>query len=67
MEIDYDGVDDWTAHKCGVQADLLERFEVAIPGIREHIVTAQSASALTSWRFTLESGFRIFTPSGEES
>jgi prolycopene isomerase len=36
-----------------VQADLLERFEAVLPGIREHIVTAQSASALTSWRFTL--------------
>jgi prolycopene isomerase len=53
MEIDYDNVDDWLAHKCGVQADLLERFEAALPGIREHIVTVQSASALTSWRFTL--------------
>jgi phytoene dehydrogenase-like protein len=53
MEIDYDHVDDWLGHKCGVQTDLLERFEAVLPGIREHIVTVQSASALTSWRFTL--------------
>jgi phytoene dehydrogenase-like protein len=53
MEVDYDGVGDWTSHKCGVQSDLLERFEAVLPGIRDHIVTVQSASALTSWRFTL--------------
>ena len=53
MEIDFEGVEDWTGHKCGVQADLLDRFEAVLPGIRDHIVTVQSASALTSWRFTL--------------
>jgi prolycopene isomerase len=53
MEIDYDSEEDWAAHKCGVQSDLLERFEAVIPGIHDHIVTVQSASALTSWRFTL--------------
>ena len=53
MEVDYDGVDDWLTHKENVQADLLERFEAVLPGVREQIVTVQSASALTSWRFTL--------------
>ncbi|MEX1129610.1 MAG: NAD(P)/FAD-dependent oxidoreductase [Vicinamibacterales bacterium] len=53
MEIDYDREDDWAVHKCGVQSDLLARFEAVLPGIRDHIVTVQSASALTSWRFTL--------------
>jgi prolycopene isomerase len=53
MEIDYEGIDDWAAHKDAVQCDLLDRFEAVLPGVREHIVSAQSASALTAWRFTL--------------
>jgi all-trans-retinol 13,14-reductase len=53
MELDYDEVADWAAHKTAIEADLLERLEVAIPGITSHIVHYQSASALTSWRFTL--------------
>jgi phytoene dehydrogenase-like protein len=53
MELDYDAVPDWAAHKAGIEADLLARLDVVIPGILGKIVTRQSASALTSWRFTL--------------
>jgi phytoene dehydrogenase-like protein len=53
MDLDFEGVEDWLAHKCGVQADLLERLEAVLPGIGGHIVSVQSASAMTSWRFTL--------------
>jgi phytoene dehydrogenase-like protein len=53
MEIDYSTVTDWAAHKAAVEADLLLRLEAAVPGISRHIVCVQSASALTSWRFTL--------------
>jgi phytoene dehydrogenase-like protein len=53
MELNYDEVRDWAAHKAAIEADLLERLEAAIPGISSHIVHHQSASALTSWRFTL--------------
>jgi phytoene dehydrogenase-like protein len=55
MSIDYDRVADWRAHKQRVEEDLVTRLEAEIPGVRAHIVTRQSASALTSWRFTLNS------------
>ncbi|HEV3058230.1 MAG TPA: NAD(P)/FAD-dependent oxidoreductase [Vicinamibacterales bacterium] len=53
IELDYDAVRDWPAHKQAIEADLMERLEAARPGISAHIVTRQSASALTAWRFTL--------------
>jgi len=53
MEIHYDRVADWRAHKERVENDLVDRLEAEIPGVAGHIVTRQSASALTSWRFTL--------------
>jgi phytoene dehydrogenase-like protein len=53
MTIGYDRVADWAAHKQRVEDDLVMRLEDAIPGVSPHIVTRQSASALTSWRFTL--------------
>jgi phytoene dehydrogenase-like protein len=53
MEIGYDRVKDWSAHKARVEDDLVTRLETVIPGITQQIVTRQSASALTSWRFTL--------------
>jgi len=53
MEIGYDRVADWQAHKQRVEDDLVTRLDTKIPGVTRHIVTRQSASALTSWRFTL--------------
>jgi len=53
MDVEYDAITDWTAHKKAVEADLMARFEAAVPGISAHIVTVQSASAFTSWRYTL--------------
>jgi len=53
MKIGYDRIADWVAHKRRVEDDLVTRLEAAIPGVSPHIVTRQSASALTSWRFTL--------------
>jgi phytoene dehydrogenase-like protein len=55
MHIDYDRVADWGAHKQRVEDDLVARLEVEIPEVRSRIVSRQSASALTSWRFTLNS------------
>ncbi len=39
--------------KQRIEDDLLARLEAEIPGVTSHVVTRQSASALTSWRFTL--------------
>jgi phytoene dehydrogenase-like protein len=52
MELQYDEVPDWAEHKAAIECDLVARLEAAIPGIASHIVHRQSASALTSWRFT---------------
>jgi phytoene dehydrogenase-like protein len=52
MELKYDEVPDWAQHKTSIECDLVARLEAAIPGISSHIVYRQSASALTSWRFT---------------
>ncbi len=48
----YESVTDWAAHKDEVETDLMERLEAAIPGVSAKIVVRQSASALTSWRYT---------------
>jgi len=52
MQLAYDDVPDWAAHKAAIEADLLARLESSIPGVSAHIVHRQSASALTSCRFT---------------
>jgi phytoene dehydrogenase-like protein len=53
LEMDYGGVEDWPAHKARVEAFLLDHLEQRIPGISKRIVVKSSASARTSWRFTL--------------
>lgn len=53
MQIHYDRVADWRAHKQRVEDDLVNRLEAEIPGVTSQIVSRSSASALTSWRFTL--------------
>lgn len=53
LEIDYDAVDDWQAHKAGVEAYISTELERVLPGIGEKMVVKMSASALTSHRFTL--------------
>lgn len=53
MEIGYDRVADWRAHKERIEDDLVTRLESKIPGVTACIASRQSASALTSCRFTL--------------
>lgn len=52
LEVDYHVVDDWEAHKRGVERFVTDHLESVLPGVRERIVVQTSASALTSWRFT---------------
>jgi prolycopene isomerase len=52
-EMSYDAVDDWPAHKAALEREALAHLERLIPGLREKIVVMSSASARTSWRFTL--------------
>jgi phytoene desaturase len=53
LEMDYEAVEDWPAHKQAVEAFVFRELERVLPGIGEHVVVATSASAHTSWRFTL--------------
>jgi len=53
MEVDYDAIADWTEHKRQVESFVLTNLERVIPGITGRIVVSSSASARTSWRFTL--------------
>ena len=53
MELDYDAVEDWPAHKAEVERVVLAHLESVVPGITDHIVVHMCASAQTAWRFTL--------------
>ena len=53
LEMDYEGVGDWEAHKARVDAFVLDHLERLIPGISRRIVVRTSATARTSSRFTL--------------
>jgi phytoene dehydrogenase-like protein len=53
LDMDYEAVEDWSAHKEGIDRFLLDHLARVIPGIEDRIVTRISASARTSWRFTL--------------
>ncbi len=55
LEMDYEGVEDWDAHKRAVEAEVMGHLERVIPGVGEHVVVHLSASARTAWRFTLNS------------
>jgi phytoene dehydrogenase-like protein len=50
---DYDGVRDWQAHKNDIEQQILRDLRRIIPDIDEYIVMMMSASANTSYRFTL--------------
>jgi phytoene dehydrogenase-like protein len=53
LEMDYDTVQDWSQHKRDMEDFIFTHLERVLPGIGEHIVVQHSASARTSWRFTL--------------
>jgi phytoene dehydrogenase-like protein len=52
LAVDWSAIEDWQRHKAGIEALGLEHLSSLVPGIRERIVTVQTASARTSWRFT---------------
>jgi phytoene dehydrogenase-like protein len=55
LEHDYDAVEDWSRHKRELEAFVFANLERVIPGIGRHVAVRSSASARTSWRFTLNS------------
>jgi phytoene dehydrogenase-like protein len=52
MDIDYDGIEDWGAHKGEIERLVLAHLESVVPGISARIVVHLSASARTAWAFT---------------
>lgn len=54
-EIDFEAIDDWAAHKRALEEHAWSNLRRLIPGLDEKTVVMSSASALTSYRFTLNS------------
>lgn len=52
VEIDYNRITDWAAHKAGIENYILTELEKVVPGFHEAMVVHSSASAQTSFRFT---------------
>jgi prolycopene isomerase len=53
IEMDYHAVTDWAAHKAAIERFVMTELERLLPGLAEKIVVCTSASALTSYRYTL--------------
>lgn len=53
LDMDYESIRDWPRHKQEIESFIFTNLERVLPGIGEHIVVGHSASARTSWRFTL--------------
>ncbi len=53
LEMDYPSISDWEAHKQAVESYVTDHFEAVVPSVSRHVVVRMSASAQTSWRFTL--------------
>ena len=50
--LDYAAIEDWPAHKAGVERYLIDEMERRLPGARAAAAVTLSASAQTAWRFT---------------
>ena len=53
INVDFDAMQDWPAHKAEVEDYILQSLERCIPGFSSKIVVKLSASAQTSYRYTL--------------
>jgi prolycopene isomerase len=51
--VDYESMTDWRQHKQGIEHFVLARLNDLVPGFSDKIVVCESASAQTSYRFTL--------------
>lgn len=52
-EVDFDSTQDWAAHKTAVEEYIFQSLERCIPGLSSKIVVKLTASAHTSYRYTL--------------
>jgi len=53
VEIDYRAIEDWPAHKAAIDRFVTKHLERVFPGFQRHVVVRATATALTSYRFTL--------------
>ena len=53
LEMRWQGVRCWNRHKAQVESYLLDHLRSVLPRFEDRMVTCLSASAHTSWRFTL--------------
>jgi phytoene dehydrogenase-like protein len=53
LDLDYNAIADWVAHKAAVEHYIMTYLEQMIPGFGNKVVVKLSASALTSYRYTL--------------
>jgi phytoene dehydrogenase-like protein len=53
--VDYDRVENWQSHKTEVEERIMSDLRDLIPGLDEHVVMTLSATANTSFRYTLNS------------
>jgi prolycopene isomerase len=52
-DINYAAITDWPAHKAALERYVLDNLERLIPGVSQKMVVKLSASAATSYRYTL--------------
>jgi len=52
-QVDFDSTQDWTAHKAAVEKYVFQSLERCIPDLPSKIVVKLTASAYTSYRYTL--------------
>jgi len=55
LDMEFAAIADWTTHKSAIEAGLLAHLHRVLPESAAATVVASSASAHTSWRFTLNS------------
>src|SRR6185436_19076823 len=54
-EFDYDSIEDWSAQKMELERFAFSRLEGLIPRLKDKTVVMCGATALTSYRYTLNS------------
>jgi phytoene dehydrogenase-like protein len=52
-QVDFQDIQDWAAHKAWIHAFVSANLERVIPGFSKYVVVSLAASALTSYRYTL--------------
>lgn len=52
LDVDYEAIADWAAHKASIEASVVDHLRSLVPDLDRKVKTRSSASAATSQRFT---------------